>query len=160
MDMPYVSARTLGQRLSEMRQIRQALRGFFEKVRSMLTPWQRAEVESPNILVFSIVDRKLAAHRVDRDLFFRILHPTFNPLFTRAEATFLRGACYILRASRHEGVARSVDDLLRHPQMDEFLCSKLLGLGCLDREDREKEAIRALEKYEDMADGEGCEDEE
>jgi hypothetical protein len=44
--------------------------------------------------------------------------------------------------------------------MDEFLCSKLLGLGCLDREDREKEAIRALEKYEDMADGEGCEDEE
>lgn len=160
LDMPHVSARTLGQRLSEMRQVRQALRGFVEKVRHMLTPWQRAEAESPTVLVFSIEDRKLVGHQVDRDLFFRILHPTFNPLFTRDEATFLRGACYILRASRQEGVARSVDDLLRHPQMDEFLCIKLLGLGCLDREDREEEAIRALEKYEDMADGEGYEDEE
>jgi hypothetical protein len=126
----------------------------------MLTPWQRAEAESPNILVFSIMDRRLVGHQVDRDLFFRVIHPTFNPLFTRAEATFLRGACYILRASRHEGVARSVDDLLRHPQMDEFLCLKLLERGCLDREDREEAAMRTLEEYEDMADGEGHDDEE
>lgn len=112
LDMPHVGVQTIQEHFSEMCSNHCTLVTFVEKIRSMLTPWQWAEAESSTILLFSLVDQKLVDYRINRDLFFRVLHPTFNPLFSKSEATFLRGVCYILWASQHKSIAELVDILL------------------------------------------------
>ena len=49
-----------------------------------------------------------------------------------------------------------MDQVLRTPQLDEFVCRELLMLGCLD--DLESKAFQFLKTYEEMADGENYED--
>jgi len=151
MDFPLVSALTIGQRFHELQQIRRSLVTFTNRIRQMLLPWQIAELESPTIDLFVLKNQCLISHQVDRRTFFRILHPTYNPLFTTQEATFLRGACYALRGFQQECVATSLDRLLRLPQLDEYMCRTLLEMGCLDREGLDSAATGFLERYEDMA---------
>ena len=91
-------------------------------------------------------------------MFFRIIHPVFNPLVTSQEAVFLRGACYALHKVQCEAIAAAIDNVLRSPQMDIHMCTELLLRGCLDREDIDEEAFRFLEDYEDMAQGDAYED--
>jgi hypothetical protein len=86
-------------------------------------------------------------------MFFRIMHPTFNPLLTEAESTFLRGACYALRKFQHDLVAEAIDHTLRAPQLDVHMCQSLLRMGCLDRDDLDDRAYHFLEEYEAKAQG-------
>jgi hypothetical protein len=86
-------------------------------------------------------------------MFFRIIHPTYNPLITQAEATFLRGACYALQKFQYTLRASTIDQVLRSPQLDVYVCTKLLAMGCLDRDDREERAFAFLESYEAQAQG-------
>jgi len=90
-------------------------------------------------------------------MFYRIIHPTFNPLVSRQEATLLRGACYALREFQHDIMAEAIDRLLRQPQMDQFMCGELLLRGCLEGEGDREKAYRFLEDYEAMAEGDDYE---
>jgi hypothetical protein len=152
-DFPLISVQTLGEQLEQLRQARLKVTMFLERVRHMLTSWQLQELDSSRISLFTLKGRHLMPCQVNRDMFFRIIHPTFNPLLTRREATFLRGACYALRAFRFEQVAEAVDILLRTPQLDEHLCRELLAHRCLEVEERMGEAKRILEQYEGLAEG-------
>lgn len=119
----------------------------------MFTDWQLKELDSSTIDLYVCQGEQLIAVRVDRSMFFRIIHPTFNHLVTRDEASFLRGACYALRDFRHEQIALSVDRLLRTPHYDETLGRDLLENGCLGPEERVEKAKSILEDYECMAEG-------
>jgi hypothetical protein len=152
-DFPQISATTLGQRYEELRTIRQRVAMFIERVRRIFPDWVRKELESQEISLFSLKGRQLISHQVNRSMFFRILHPTFHPLITRDEATFLRGACYALQQFRFTHAAETVDRLLRTPQLDEHLCRRLFERGCFEQMDGLEEAERILEIYEDRAGG-------
>jgi hypothetical protein len=97
--------------------------------------------------------RQLTEKKVSRAMFFRIIHPTFNPLVTNAEAIFLRGACYSLRKFQFNTIATAIDELLRSPQLDTHVCQKMLARGWLDQDGVSDEAFRFLEEYEDLAQG-------
>ena len=153
LDLPPVIDHTIGDRFESMRRMRKSIVAFIGRVRSMLLPWQIEEIESPLLTLFTIRGRRLFEKKVNRDMFFRILHPTFNPLITRPESNFLRGACYAFRKLQFEQLANSIDHLLRTPQLDIHVCSKLLEMGCLDNDDLEEKAFRFLEEYEDEAQG-------
>jgi hypothetical protein len=157
MDLPAVVDQTIGERFEGMRKMRRSIAAFIGRVRGMLLPWQIEEIESPLLTLFTIHGRRLLERKVNRDMFFRILHPTFNPLVTRSESNFLRGACYAFRKLQLEQLANSIDQLLRTPQLDIHVCSKLLAMGCLENDDLEEKAFRFLEAYEDEAQGDNFE---
>jgi hypothetical protein len=146
-----LTALTWGQWFNQLRRLRRAIVDFTARVRDILAPWQIAELESPTIGLFTLVQDQLIEKRVDRYLFFRIIHPTFNPLVTKSEASFLRGACYTLRKMGQEFIADAVDRILRSPQLDEFVCHELMASGSLEIDEREEVGFRFLEEYEDMA---------
>jgi hypothetical protein len=114
---------------------------------------QIEEIESPLVSIFSLHGKSLVERKVSRGMFFRVLHPTYNPLISRAESTFLRGAAYALRRYQHDLIASAIDHMLRAPQWDIHMCIELRGLGCLDDDEHDEEAYRFLEEYEDMAQG-------
>ena len=60
-------------------------------------------------------------------MYFRVMHPTFNPLVTRSEAVFLRGACYSFRKFESNTLATAIDTVLRSPQLDTHVCQKMLA---------------------------------
>jgi hypothetical protein len=153
LDLPHVAARTLGERYQGLCQLRRSIMNFIQQVRQLLTPWQITEAESPYFALFSLHGIQLVETRVNRAMFFRIIHPCYNPLITRIEAVFLRGACYIFQRFQQLHLAETVDLLLRSPQLDVYMCRELLELGCLDRNGKDDEAYRFLEDYEDMAQG-------
>ena len=158
LDLPTVSARTLGERLMGLRKLRESIVTFIARVRELLTPWQLEEAEHPLVVLYTLHGNRLIKKRVNRAMFFRIIHPVFNPLVTSQEAVFLRGACYALHKVQCEAIAAAIDNVLRSPQMDIHMCTELLLRGCLDREDIDEEAFRFLEDYEDMAQGDAYED--
>jgi len=153
LDLPQVVARTLKQRFEGLRKIRTHLIAFVARIREILTPWQIEEIESPVINLFMQEGQRLVPRKVRRSMFFRIMHPTFNPLLTEAESTFLRGACYALRKFQHDLVAEAIDHTLRAPQLDVHMCQSLLRMGCLDRDDLDDRAYHFLEEYEAKAQG-------
>ncbi|KIM71045.1 hypothetical protein PILCRDRAFT_17447 [Piloderma croceum F 1598] len=157
MDLPAVVDDTIGERFEGMRRMRKSIAGFIGRVRNMLLPWQIEEIESPLLTLYTLHGRQLCEKKVNRDMFFRIVHPTFNPLVNRAESNFLRGACYTFRKMQLEQLASSIDHLLRSPQLDIHVCSKLLAMGCLDNDDLEEKAYQFLEAYEDEAQGDNFE---
>jgi hypothetical protein len=157
-ELPRVSARTLGERYQGLKRLRHSITGFIKRVRQSLTTWQLEEIESPLITLYTIHGNRLVEKKVNRGMFFRIMHPNFNPLVSNAEATFLRGACYALQKFQHDLVASTIDHLLRSPQMDVHMCTKLRELGCLDDDRRDKQGYEFLEHYEDMAQGDRYED--
>jgi hypothetical protein len=152
-DFPHITASTIGERLNQLRMIRSKVVKFVDRIRRMFTDWQLKELDSSTIDLYVCQGEQLIAVRVDRSMFFRIIHPTFNHLVTRDEASFLRGACYALRDFRHEQIALSVDRLLRTPHYDETLGRDLLENGCLGPEERVEKAKSILEDYECMAEG-------
>jgi hypothetical protein len=153
LDLPHVSAQTIGDRYYGLRKIRKSLVHFISRVREVLNPWQLHEIESPLITLYRRSGDRLVENPVNRAMFFRIIHPTFNPLLTSAEATFLRGACYALQRFHFTLRASTIDHVLRMPQYDAHVCFKLLGMGCLDRDDREERTFCFLEDYEAQAQG-------
>ena len=153
LDFPQVSARTIGERLAGLRRTRQSLVAFVDRVRSSLTPWQLKEAHSKTITLFTEEGNRLVEKEVSRYLFFRIIHPTFNPLITRREARFLRSACYAMHSFQHDVVATGIDNALRTPQLDMHLCERLLEKGCLEEDGDDAEAFRILEEYEGNAQG-------
>jgi len=153
LDLPHSVADTWGQRYRVLRQTRESILKFIAQVRRSLTPWQLEEIESPLITLYTIRDRHMRQKRVSRAMFFRVMHPTFNPLVTNAEAVFLRGACYSLYKFHYNTMATAIDNLLRSPHLDTYVCQKMLASGWLDREGCDDEAFRFLERYEDLAQG-------
>jgi hypothetical protein len=152
LDFPSIEARTLGDRLRQLRLVRSKVKAFVDRITRMFNAWEVEELKSPDFVLYTTRGRQLVECHVNRDMFFRILHPTFNPLITRSEATFLRGACYALRRYRQEQLAIAVDRLLRTPHVDEFLCRELHGRGCLEEDDDRLDlAKKILEQYEEMA---------
>jgi hypothetical protein len=124
-ELPHISARTLGERYQGLKRLRHSIIGFIKWVRQSLTTWQLEEIESPLITLYTIHGNRLVGKKVNRGMFFWIMHPNFNPLVSNAEATFLRGACYALQKFQHELVASTIDHLLRSLQMDVHMCTKL-----------------------------------
>jgi hypothetical protein len=153
LDLPHVVARTLGERFRGLCELRKSIMRFIVQVRQMLTPWQITEANSAFFTLFALHGTQLVETRVNRAMFFRIIHPTFNPLITRVEAVFLRGVCYIFRQFQQYHFAETIDLLLRSPQLDEFMCRSLLELGCLDKDGKEEEAYHFFQHYEDAAQG-------
>lgn len=147
------SAKTLGDRLSQIRATRSKILVFISQVRTMLHSINSEDLDLPTITLFIARTRRLLPFRVNRPSFFRVVHPCFNPLITEDEASYLRGACYLLHKHCSDEMATSLDRLLRTPQMDEFLCKELLATGCLDNPGREDVTMRVLERYEAMARG-------
>lgn len=147
------SATTLGDRLNQIITSRSKISTFLEQVRATLINTNSEEIESPTITLYLVRGLRLVPFRVNRASFFRVVHPCFNPLVTEDEATYLRGACYLLHEHNADEMALSVDRLLRTPQMDEFLCRELLASGCLDSLGMGDTTIKVLEKYEKLARG-------
>lgn len=158
-DFPLVSALTVGQRFCELQKICWSLIMFITRIQQMLLPWQIAELESLTIDLFILRNQQLISHKVDHHTFFQVLHPTYNPLFTRQEATFLQGACYALQGFQQEGIMTSLDWLLRLPQLDEYLCKRLLDMGSLNKDGLDNAAITFLERYKEMATENGLDSE-
>ena len=153
LDMPHVMARTLGDRLENLRKIRATVVAFIRRIRNILAPWQLEEINSPTITLFTFRGSFLIEKKVNRAMFFRIIHPVFNPLVTRAEGVFLRGACYALRKFQHDVVATAIDNTLRSPQLDIYMCQKLMERGCLEHDGSDEAAYEFLEDYERRAQG-------
>jgi len=157
MDLPHVTARTLGERFEQIFEIRRLIVAFIARVKKTLAQWQVSNISSPVITLYTMSGRHLYEKKVNRAMFYRIIHPTFNPLVSRQEATLLRGACYALREFQHDIMAEAIDRLLRQPQMDQFMCGELLLRGCLEGEGDREKAYRFLEDYEAMAEGDDYE---
>lgn len=153
LDVPPITAQTWGQRLDQIIDTRDRLHEFIISVTKMMSRTQLEELFSPNLTVFVLEGRKLIEKNVDRDTFFRVLHPTFNPLLDPFEATFLRGAAYFFRAYQYDSIAETIDRVLRSPQLDDYVCTNLLLRGFLRRSMR-SEALAFLEEYEAQAVGE------
>jgi len=156
-DLPHITARTIKERYEQILEIRRLTIAFIERVRRTLAQWQITNLESPTITIFTMSGKYLVEKKVNRAMFFRIIHPTFNPLITRQEATVLRGACYALREFQHDLMAEAIDRVLRQPQMDEFVCRELLERGCLDGDGDREKAYQFLEEYEALAEGDDYE---
>jgi hypothetical protein len=152
-DFPHSTAYTWGQRYRVLRKTRESILKFIAQVRRALTSWQLEEIESPRITLYTVYDRHLREKKVSRAMFFRVMHPTFNPLITNSEAVFLRGACYSFYKFQYITMATAIDNLLRSPHLDTYVCQKMLACGWLDREGFDDEAFRFLEEYEDLAQG-------
>jgi hypothetical protein len=100
---------------------------------------------------------------INRDYFFRALHPYYNPLMDAGQATFLRGASYYFRRVQQNVLADAIDVLLRSPQYDDFYCRKLLEIGCLDHHSgfQRQRALDYIKLYEDeISDEEGDDEDE
>ena len=88
--------------------------------------WQPNGTHNPCFSpLYTVNGRCLVEKKVNQNMFFQIMHPTFNPLILNAEATFLQGACYALYRFNYELVANTINNLLHSPQMDFHMCSKL-----------------------------------
>lgn len=147
------TAETIGDRLDQILESRAKVVTFIKQVRSTLAGIQPDDLDLPVLTLFTVRGRRLLPFRVNRGTFFRVIHPCFNPLITEEEASYLRGACYLLHHYSSDEMASSVDILLRTPQMDEFLCRELLAAGCLDKPGMEETTIKVLERYEGLARG-------
>ena len=156
-DLLHVTASTIGDRFEQILEVRRLTVAFIERVRRTLSQWQIKDLENPSITLYTMSGNYLFEKKVNRAMFFRIIHPTFNPLITREEATFLRGACYALRDFQHDIMAEAIDRILRQPQMDEYMCRELLARGCLDGGGDRESAYKFLEEYEALAEGDDYE---
>ena len=153
LDLPHSVADTWGQCYHVLRQTHESILKFIAQVRRSLTPWQLEEIESPLITLYTMRDHHMRQKRVSRAMFFRVMHPTFNPLIMNAEAVFLGGACYSLYKFQYNTMATTIDNLLQSPHLDTYVCQKMLASGWLDREACDDEAFHFLERYEDLAQG-------
>ena len=160
LDFPPMTSKTWGQRYRSLHKAHESIRNIIARVRRTLTSWQIEEIESPLITLYTMHDRQLMEKRVSRAMYFRVMHPTFNPLVTDSEAVFLRGACYSFRRFQFNNFAASIDNLLRSPQLDTHVCQTMLDKGWLDREGVSIEAFRFLESYEDLAQGDNFAEDE
>ena len=127
LDFPPIMSHTWGERYRALRKARASVVNFISRIRKSLTPWQIEEIESPLIMLFTMRDRRLTEKKVSRAMYFRVMHPTFNPLVTRSEAVFLRGACYSFRKFESNTLATAIDTVLRSPQLDTHVCQKMLA---------------------------------
>lgn len=152
-DLPPVIARTLSDRYKQMYSQRTSICRFIARVRNTLARWQIAECESPHITLYTFRGPHIVPARVKREIFFRVLHPCHNSLVTRAEACFLRGACYSLRRSGQDQVAEAMDRMLCTPQYNDFHCRSLLERGLLDDRRRKESAARIFEDHKSNAIG-------
>lgn len=154
--LPPVTSSQLGQWFREMRKCRQKILGYIQGVRAHLSPWQIAQCESQCQTIFIFQGRNLVPRRVNRQFLFRVLHPTFNSLITDNESTFLRAACYHFRKTQQEEIASTIDNILRTPQYNEYLCRDLLVRGLLDdtSDAAEIRAMYCIESHDNLARGE------
>jgi hypothetical protein len=153
LDFPPIVSKTWGERYNTLRKAHESILDFIARIRKSLSRWQLEEIESPLITLYTMRDRHLTEKKVSRAMYFRIIHPTFNPLVTHSEAVFLRGACYALHKFQFTSIASAIDNVLRSPQLDTHVCQKMLAHGWLEREGVEDEAYSFLESYEDLAQG-------
>jgi hypothetical protein len=154
MDLPNVTALTIGERFVQLREARFAIISLHSRLREVLPQWLVEELDDPRFTLYSVQGEKLEAKYVDRGNFFRSLHPVFNPLITELEATYFRGAAYAYYRFRQDTIADTIDQVLRSPHYDYQLCRELLELGCLDEYGHDDRAYQFLEQYEDLAKGE------
>jgi hypothetical protein len=153
-ELPVVIAKKWGVRIDEIFEGRKSVMGLLRRVEDILTAPQILELKRSMLNMF-VLDKNnsLVDTHIDREYFFRRLHPSYNPLVTRSEASFLRGACYYFRRIQQHTIANTIDILLRTPQYDNFYCRKLLELGCLDTKNtfQRERALYYVEKYENQA---------
>ena len=157
-DLPHVSSRNWDQRFDVLKRTRHSIVGFIQRIKACLADWQLEEIKSPEIALYIQRGNQLAEKHFDREMFFHIIHPTFNPLITRQEAVFLRGAAYSLHRFHHDNVAYAIDSMLRSPQLDVHVCVNLLACGSLDDPRREHVGWKFLEEYERSAQGDNFAD--
>lgn len=157
-DLPHVSSRNWDQRFDVLKRTRHSIVGFIQRIKACLADWQLEEIKSPEIALYIQRGNQLAEKHFDREMFFHIIHPTFNPLITRQEAVFLRGAAYSLHRFHHDDVAYAIDSMLRSPQLDVHVCVNLLACGSLDDPRREHVGWKFLEEYERSAQGDNFAD--
>lgn len=153
-DLPPVRARKWGERINEIYGARNDIHELRGQVESSLTPAQITELNRININMFTTnTKNSLVDSTIDREYFFRKLHPVYNPLVTKSEATFLRGACYHFRRLQQHVLANSIDVLLCTPHYDDYYCRQLLELGCLDHHTtfQRQRACAYIKRHEDRA---------
>jgi hypothetical protein len=155
LDFPNITVFTIGERYFQIREARQAIKMLYLRIRSGLPPWLVEELEEPKLSLHVVRDWRLEKKYVDRGIFFRSLHPIYNPLVKDSEATFLRGAAYAYYRFKQDAIADTLDQVLRSPHYDFHLCQELLELGCLDEFGRDQQAYAFLEDYEAHAQGDG-----
>lgn len=151
-DLPMVRAKDWGTRVDEMFESRAAVLSIIRRVENAMSPAQNTELRRPLITMFVIsASGALTEATVNRNYFFRTLHPNYNPFMDTGEATFLRGASYYFRRVQHHILADAIDVLLRSPQYDDFYCRKLLEIGCLDHHSpfQRERALAYIKLYED-----------
>lgn len=153
-NLPPVHARKWGERIDEIYSARGAIQGLKGQVESLLTSTQILELNRTTINMFTTdTKNSLVESTIDREYFFRKLHPVYNPLVTKSEAAFLRGACYHFRRLQQHVLANSIDVLLRTPHYDNCYCRQLLELGCLDQYNtfQRQRACAFIKHHEDRA---------
>jgi hypothetical protein len=151
-DLPMVRAKDWGARVDEMFESRASVLSIIRRVENAMTPAQNTELRRPLITLFVTgANGALTEATVNRNYFFRTLHPNYNPLMDTGEATYLRGASYYFRRVQHHILADAIDVLLRSPQYDDFYCRKLLEIGCLDHHSpfQRERALDYIKLYED-----------
>jgi hypothetical protein len=159
-DLPAIRSENWGSRVDEMFSCRESVLAVIGRIENAMTESQIAELKRSHITMFVTgADGALMESTIDRQFFFRTLHPYHNPFVHDYEATFLRGACYHFRRIQQNILADAIDVLLRSPQYDDFYCRKLLEIGCLDLQTplHRRRALDYIRLYEDeiLADGDG-----
>jgi hypothetical protein len=154
LDLPNVTAMTLGERYVQLREARFSIISLYSRIREVLPRWLVEELDDPRLTLYVARGEELEKKYVDRGNFFRSLHPVYNPLVTEREAMYFRGAAYAYYRFRQDVIGDTIDQLLRSPHYDHQLCRELLEMGCLDEYGRDEKAYRFLELYEDLAKGE------
>jgi hypothetical protein len=155
LDFPNITVYTIQDRFYQIREARQAVQSLYFRIRGVLPLWLVRELEDEKFVLYVAREGTLEKKYVDREGFFRSLHPVYNPLIRDSEATFLRGAAYAYYRFNQDSLADALDQVLRTPHFDFQLCRELLELGCLDEFGRDEEAFRFLESYEEHAEGDG-----
>lgn len=150
--VPPTSAKTFRERVLELQAARKAAYDLYLTVSSMLSAEQQRQCLKAQVTLYKRENPdsdKLIPVRMDKAYFWQRMHPVWNPFVKPYEASYLQAAVYVFYSILKFGVAHEIEDLLRTPHYDDWEIRELVGLGALDDENREDEALAYFRDLDD-----------
>lgn len=151
-DIPPTTARTFLDRIRELRLARREVENVYHSAHRMYPNPELNNCLRTYITLYKRIHEgstQLCPVKVDRLYFWQRLHPVWNPLVKPIEAAFLQGVSYLLRSEGQPERARDIEKLLQTPHYDDWEVRELVGMGALDSDFREDEALQYFEIIDD-----------
>ncbi|KAF7965113.1 hypothetical protein HWV62_45565 [Athelia sp. TMB] len=150
--VPESNSVTYLDRVRELAGARQDVEQMVQRTIESLNQTELEECRRPYLLLWkraSADSKQLLRVRADRIYVQRRMHPQWNPLVKPAEGAFLRSATYFLISKGRHAHAEQIDRMLRTPQNDDWEIRELVGLGALENQFREDEALEYFREADD-----------